>query len=191
MYIHLAFYSKQLDLISFPGGLPVGVIEGKHLFADGDREKKFEPLYMDLFICSEKALDALATVNKTIPSMISTSELTKASDGKCRRVIIVDISIEDQYTFVPINVLLGRVLGLVHYFDLPTKLRLFNFVTKTLARSADFYPNVSNVVEIQTIAPEGDIDMTSPATRFQELRLTPEEFEASQQPKYEYSYRYE
>ena len=73
----LKLESKIMHVMNFPGGYGVAAVEGKHLFPSGE----FKASSMDLFICAEKAIEALETVSKSFSQLlkISCSCLTKST----------------------------------------------------------------------------------------------------------------
>lgn len=47
---------------------------------------------------------------------------------------------DDIYSFIPMNVLMSNIMGIMHTVTIPQKVRLSAHLTSTLARSTEVYP---------------------------------------------------
>ena len=212
---------KLLEPINFPGNHDVCAILGRDLVDEigAEAAKKWSDVQRDVFVCAEEALDALGHISKLIPANLTVAALYEASGGCARRVHLTDIvaqsggpevdsfTFTDFITFVPLTLLLGKILQFSHNLDVPNKLRISNFVTYALQKALGLHPKLGHAsvstaglatasssaalqqgAKAAATEPGDDDVLLPPFDRFHELGVTPEEFEASQVPKYKEAY---
>lgn len=178
------YSSDVIESLSFPGGFEISATEGKHL----TNELSWKDLRVDIFISAEEALESLVHIASSARELLKVQLLVSHSNGKCRRVIINDGHKHGKeqrgqlqiHTFVPVAVVMGMLLVNLHKFDVPKKLRFATLALQSLEKALEQYPK---------IARENKNIKDSQASRFSELGITNDEFEACQQAKYEDSYR--
>lgn len=171
-----------MKFVNFPGNQEIPTVKGKIIQED---YSSWDNAEKDVFICAEMAVDSLNTISTSVGKYLNVISLTKDSDGRMRKVIIVDMD-DEVKTFVPFSVLLSSILMIVHKFDTPRRLRLYAVVSSSLPKVLENYPSVSKQ-PVATIVPVASV--SSSTSRFAELGITPEEFEACQKAKYVDSYR--
>ena len=169
-----------MELLSFPSGFGVPAVEGRYLCDD----LSWKDLRLELFVCAELALEALATVVDSMKEDVPVALLKNYAEDKYCSVRLSGFG-DGVYTFVPTSVLLGCILLRLHKFDVPKKMRLVSQVTASLNRAMEQYPKVGKEKQL---AVEKENAVSS--SRFAELGITHEEFEVCQQSKYEDCYRY-
>jgi hypothetical protein len=148
----------------------------------------WKDLRVDIFISAEEALESLVNIASSTRELLRVASLVSHSNGKCRRVIINEGHNHGKeqreqlqiHTFVPVTVIMGLLLINLHKFDVPKKLRFATLAFQSLEKALEQYPK---------IARENKNIKDSQASRFSELGITNDEFEACQQAKYEDSYR--
>jgi hypothetical protein len=172
--------SEVIELLPFPSGIGVPAVEGRYLCDDFS----WKDLRLELFICSELAIDALATISANFKNDIQVKHLLAHADDKYRCARLSGYG-EATYTFVPTALLLGVVLLQLHKYDVPRKMRLAQQVTSSLSRALEQYPKVGKERILE------EKESAVPTSRFAELGMTQEEFEFCQQAKYEDAYRYD
>lgn len=172
--------------LNFLNGTAVLAIKGKYLITDKDRlndkERTWEKLKEDLFLCLEQACDCIRDVIKDIQVTLNPTNVTPLLNGKFKRVMIENMS-DNLLTFIPLSYFCGRILCETYRLTIPNKLRISNLVSQLTIRAFEFQPTVSKERIISNTP-------TSLIAKFSELGMTEEEFEESQSAKYEDCYRH-
>jgi len=166
--------------LNFLNGTTVLAIKGKHLITDRDRlndkERTWDKLKEDLFLCLEQACDSICDVIKDFQYTLNPSNVITLLNGKYKRVMIETVS-DNLLTFIPLSYFCGRILCETYRLTIPNKLRISNLVSQLTIRAFEFQPTVSRE-RIVSNTP------TSLLCKFAELGMTEEEFEESQKDKY-------
>ena len=184
-YIKIKKELFEQNPLNFLNGTTVLAIKGKHLITDkdrlNDREKGWEKLKEDLFLCLEQACDSICDVISDIQYILNPTNVVSLLNGKFKRVMIESVS-DNILTFIPLSYFCGRILSETYRLTIPNKLRISNLVSQLNIRAFEFQPTVSRE-RIVSNTP------TSLIAKFAELGMTEEEFEESQKDKYEDCYR--
>jgi hypothetical protein len=186
------FYSEIFNTVNFPGGSEVKCIDGLHLiFKDSQCGIKFD-MAKDLFVCAEQCIAVLAALSPILKQHMSMEFVTHNSVGVYQLVNILqpDQSCVGEYLFIPLSLLMGLLLLVIHKLDIPLRLRLFSFIGSMNAQCVKNYPVVGRVQVIDSNnSDSGNGSPRLEGSRFHELGITVEEFEDFQKAKYADCYR--
>jgi len=173
-----------LKSIVFPGNISVALIQGNSILRDKSTDNISNNIINnenDVYICLEQSLESISSILPNAYTIMPIPSLIYIAGSKYHRRVQIQEFGDSIYNFIPITILLSKILSVIHEVDIPKKLRLSHIVNTSLLYAIEHYPMLSQENKFRNNSEEDGISFNN---KLQELGMSMEEFEQLQQPKY-------